>query len=547
MKRFLLLIFLLTGCLLTEAQTSTWRSELYPTTWKAASEANFYTDKLLQDFSFAGYHRGEKPVPTITQTVLDVTKAPYLADNTGRHDVTTILQKAINDAGARKQGGVVYLPPGTYQVSPGAGNNYCLIVKQSHIVLRGAGPGKTFLFNASPNMRNKAILKIDSGHSWATAGENKQLLTKDLLKPTQIIPVENITGFKVGDLVIVRNYIDNNWIAEHGMTEYWQDRGTGLGGQLYCREIIAINAKTNELTIDIPIRYTLKTAQGAAVYKAPPLLTEVGIEDLSIGNRQNSTPGDWSEESYTKEVNGSYQCHDSWAIAMAQVYNGWIRRIASYAPAGNPSGAHLLSNGIKVTQTKNVSILNCDFKKPQFGGGGGNGYLYRIMGNETLLQDCIAEFNRHGYVMSQMAASGNVFYRCLDKDTGSQTGLSGYEKTSGSGSDHHMHFSHSNLFDQCKVENSYFAAGWRKWGGSTIHGLTAAHSVYWNLTSNGTQAEAVQTQQGRYGYVIGTSGNKPGVKTAVWQPGTEKITDPVDHEEGIGAGGTLMPRSLYQD
>jgi len=59
-----------------------------------------------------------------------------------------------------------------------------------------------------------------------------------------------------------------------------------------------------------------------------------------------------------------------------------------------------------------------------------------------------------------------------------------YEKTSGGGSDHHIHFSQSNLFDQCIVENSFFAAGWRKWGGGTIHGLTAMHSVYWNLTIN---------------------------------------------------------------
>jgi hypothetical protein len=367
------------------------------------------------------------------------------------------------------------------------------------------------------------------------------------MQPTRIIPVQNIAGFKVGDLVIVRNYIDNNWIAEHGMTEYWQDRGTSLVGQLYCRQIMAINANTREITVDIPIRYALKTAHGAAVYKAPAMLTEVGVEDLSIGNRQNFMAGDWSEESYTQAGTGPYQCHDSWAIAMAQVYNAWIRRVASYAPAGNTSRAHLLSNGIKLWQTKNISILNCDFKNPQFGGGGGNGYMYRIMGNETLLQDCIAEFNRHGYVMSHMSASGNVFYRCLDKNTGSQTGLTGYEKTSGSGSDHHMHFSHSNLFDQCTVENSFFAAGWRKWGGSAIHGLTAAHSVYWNLTSNGAQAQAVQTQQGRYGYVIGTSGDKPEVSTTVWHPGTEKITDPVDHVEGIGTGKTLVPQSLYQD
>jgi len=166
------------------------------------------------------------------------------------------------------------------------------------------------------------------------------------------------------------------------------------------------------------------------------------------------------------------------------------------------------------------------------------------MGNETLVQDCIAEFSRHGFVLAEMIASGNVFHRCLDKSSGQQTG---YSKTIGSGSDHHMHFSHSNLFDQCRVENSFFAARWMNLGSSPIHGLTAVHSVYWNLISNGSQAYAVETQQGRYGYVIGTSGNKPEVNTSALYSGTEFITDPVDYVEGIKKGKTLVPQSLYLD
>jgi hypothetical protein len=277
------------------------------------------------------------------------------------------------------------------------------------------------------------------------------------------------------------------------------------------------------------------------------MLSEIGIEDLSIGNAEHPKKGDWTEESYRSELNGSYDCHDSWAVAMSHVYDGWVKNISSYQPKDNRSKTHILSNGLKLKETKNITILNCDFRNPQFGGGGGNGYMYRIMGNETLIKECVADFNRHGFVLSGMAASGNVFYRCIDRNSGHQTGVSGDEKTNGSGSDHHMHFSHSNLFDQCRVENSYFAAGWRKWGGETIHGLTAAHSVYWNITSKGTQNYVVETQQARYGYVIGTSGDKPQVRTSVWAPGTDSITEPVDYTEGIEKGSRLYPPSLYLD
>ena len=539
-------IFMFAFCFCRQVPAQEWRSELYAADWNPEVKT-FYVDKFLQDFSYAGYHRGEKNVPSGTGKVIDVSKAPYHIQGNGQEDVTIPLQRVIDEAPRLDKPVVIYLPAGTYRLSPQKDKDYCLLIQRSEVVLRGAGAGKTFLFNSSTDMRGKDIVKIAASSSWKTGGKNKQRITKDLVSPARVIPVADASGFRKGDRVIVRNYIDNSWIADHGMLEYWRDGGAALGGLMYCREVLSVDKQKNELVLDIPIRYSLLQQQNSVVYIAPRMLTEVGIEDLSIGNRQSFGQGDWSEESYRQKESPSYNLHDSWAVEMSQVYNGWIRNVRSYCPEGNSSGAHLLSNGIKLWQTANVSLLQCDFSRPQYGGGGGNGYMYRIMGNETLVSECAAHLSRHGFVLSGMNASGNVFFRCLDENTGTQTGLTGSEKTSGSGSDHHMHFSHSNLFDQCRVENSFFAAGWRKWGGSVIHGLTAAHSAYWNISSNGSQPFAVQSQQGRYGYVVGTSGDKPEVSTDVWMKGTESITDPVDFVEGIGKGRGLQPQSLYLD
>ena len=158
-KPFISLLVLLMGTCPTLAQT--WRSELYPDAGTSPAAANFYTDKLLQDFSFAGYHLGTKEVPTVSARVLDVTRPPYGADATGSEDATALIQKALDDAGQRG-GGVVYLPKGTYKVSPVADKNYCLLIRHSGVVLRGDGPGQTFLYNASATMRSKAI-----GDLWA--------------------------------------------------------------------------------------------------------------------------------------------------------------------------------------------------------------------------------------------------------------------------------------------------------------------------------------------------------------------------------------------
>ena len=57
--------------------------------------ADFATAKLIQDFSYAGYACGDRPIPTPTGPLFDVTTAPYGADPTGSSDSTQQIQAAI--------------------------------------------------------------------------------------------------------------------------------------------------------------------------------------------------------------------------------------------------------------------------------------------------------------------------------------------------------------------------------------------------------------------------------------------------------------------
>jgi hypothetical protein len=54
----------------------------------------------------------------------------------------------------------------------------------------------------------------------------------------------------------------------------------------------------------------------------------------------------------------------------------------------------------------------------------------------------------------------------------------------------------------------------------------------------------VQSEQSRYGYVIGTRGTRTGVSLSTYG-GTK--CHPLDHVEGTGLGDTLVPASLYED
>ncbi|MGB0371546.1 MAG: glycosyl hydrolase family 28-related protein [Opitutales bacterium] len=516
-----------------------WRSELYPRDWEPPGEEKaFYTDKIIQDFSYAGYRRGEASIPNLVGPIFDVV-ADFNADPTGARSSTQAIQAAI-DAAEAAGGGVVYLPAGTFKVSPGS-RSAALRVNRSGVVIRGAGPGVTFLFNDSTQMRKKRVIDFDGSVSKGPV----IALTGDLPSPTRFIPVSDTSALNVGDFVFIGFKFNNPWIAEHGQQEWWNESDGAPADGGYYREILRIDHDAKVLEIDIPTRYSLFMRHGAYITRLTGVLHTVGVENLSIGNREIPEEGtshsDWNENAHRDSSKPAYHTHGSFFIEINDARDGWIRNVHSYQPAVNQTPVHVLSNGIKISRSFRITLQNCLLQNPQFGGGGGNGYLYRLSGSgDNLIKNCEARRSRHGLVVSGASTTGNVFFKCIDRFTATQ--VAGNGRTNGSNSDSHQHFSHSNLFDQCVAEESAWEAKHRGPWGSIKHALTAAHQVYWNMRGEGSRGILVRSEQGRYGYIIGTSGTRHGVKN-----GTPGNTAPADHVEGVNDGADLIPASLYLD
>jgi len=532
------------------AQTE-WRSTLYPEDWAPPTALRFETDKLVQDWSYAGYRRGEVEIPTVRGPVFDATAQG--ADPSGVADSTSAIQAAIN-AAAAAGGGVVWLPPGTFKVSPQGSNAWALRINTGGIVLRGAGRDRTFLFNDATAMRDKHIIRVEgSGSAWGMvpAGSPQPRITEDLLGPTTAIPVAATTGFAAGDWVMLRADATDAFIAEHNMTDLWGGLGGSLGGVFFLRQIVAVDAAAARLTIDVPTRYYLKTRDNARVHRAVPHVEEVGLEDFAIGNREHPLAASrtgWGEEDYDAATNGSYDTHASFAIAFLRVRNSWISGVASYRPPGNTVNTHLLSNGVLLQHCRGVTVRNGDFQRPLYGGGGGNGYMYRLQSaNECLVRDSAARNNRHGFVFSHMACSGNVILGGIAQVTRTQAAGTGV--TGGEGCDHHMHLSQSNLIDGVELDRDYFTAHYRGTSGTPPqHGQGGTHTVFWNLIGTAYQpgkTYIVRSEQARYGYMIGTRGPASGMTTTSGAAAAR--TAPADHAEGAGRGELLRPLSLYQD
>ncbi len=512
----------------------TWRSVLYPTDW--APGFSLSDGRFLHDFSYAGYHAGEKEVPFVDRNLTDVTASPYNADNSGNADVTAILQKALDDLG-KAGGGVLYLPAGIYRVK--AGTNFALRMSYSNVVLRGAGKDKTFIFNDQSSMRSKDIILVRplQGGEWTNAEGPTAAVTADLDGPVTRIPVSSVSPFNVGDRVIITSNVTSQFIAEHGMDLLWTT--SGMIGPTFYRIIRKVDAAASAIEVDAPTRYPMKMRDNARVFVVNTHLSEVGIEELSVGNRQSLLQG-WGESDYSKTGTGAYETHSSHAIRVFYTMNSWISNVGSYKPASNTGDFHLLSNGILLYRSRFITVSGCDFRRSQYEGGGGNGYMYTLQGNDCLIKNCMAVHSRHNYDFKTMAANGNVILRSTGKD-------------SYLSSDFHMHLSMANLFDNFTVDKDYLEAKFRPYGTTNMHGHPTTQSVFWNTTGlayHGSKQFIIDSKQFGWGYIVGTQGVAYKVATTPvsgTQGGYAYNSSPEDHTEGIGSGNSLEPASLYED
>jgi hypothetical protein len=78
--------------------------------------------------------------------------------------------------------------------------------------------------------------------------------------------------------------------------------------------------------------------------------------------------------------------------------------------------------------------------------------------------------------------------------------------------------------------------------GKLLETAEALAAAKWEAAEGKGRGAVVRSSQGRYGYVMGTSGPRSSV-SIIGGPGHS----PPDHLEGEGLGATLAPQSLYRD
>lgn len=468
-------------------------------------------------------------------------RVQIIRPSAGDRNDTDRIQQALDDVG-EAGGGMVLLRPGVYHVAPPDGRGEALRIRHDNVVLRGMGPNRTAIVNTEPVMRRKHVIRAAppdaTGRVWHRPADDAVALSQCAVNRATDIHLEDVSAFEAGQWIVLRQDVTDAFIEDHDMAGLWR---MGMPGPAFYRRITGVSADHNTITIDIPLRYPLLTRDGARVHRVADHLEDVGVEHLSVAMVENTTGG-YGATDYREDGTGAYEVHSAHALTFNHVVDGWIRNVHTARPPRNESNVHLVSNGILLAQSRNVTVADCIIQRPQYRGGGGNGYGITFQSSDCLVTNCRVTHSRHNYSFKSMYTTGNVVHRSRSEDAMLA-------------SDFHMHLSPANLFDMVTVNRDWLQARYRPWG-TTVHGHPTTQSLFWNTIGEAGHRRMgdviVESRQFDWGLVIGTQGPAHDVKTTPTRvngtggvPGRD--TAPEDYAEGIGRGETLEPQSLYED
>jgi hypothetical protein len=303
-------------------------------------------------------------IPTDRSNLVDVTKAPYNADNTGNTDASSAIQAAIN---AAKSGDVIYLPAGTYSCSSPISTSY-----KSNITLRGAGEGT--VINASVGGAN--FLQVGGGSdynwSWPTAGNT---ITGGLGKGSTKITLADTSAFAVGQIVQICSDNDFNIPVI-----------SVFGYQGLRRQMTRVTAKTGTTLSVFPALYGDYSTTKAVVHVAQFQANGVGVEDLLLDMSRSTAP---------------------FSIWLEQAYGCWVKNVRVRFSANY----HIFLN-----DSLNCEVRHCYLDQLNHVGTNGAGVLCNTVSG-CLVEDNII-YKAFPLIEVNHGSSGNVFAYNFCEDSG---------------------------------------------------------------------------------------------------------------------------------
>ncbi|MEO8319194.1 MAG: hypothetical protein ABI561_12800 [Bradyrhizobium sp.] len=324
----------------------------------------------------------------------------------GTSDDTVRIQAAINVCPA---GQVVQLAAGTFLINSG---NYLVINKG--ITLRGAGPGQTTLaktdgakpFQSEVGAKPSPLILV--GPSMFSSTDNvtdvhgSTNLTADAVKGTYAVKVNDIAGFRPGQIVLLDEASGAEWQTDpQGRGQVWAAPDWRVVWQKHkpsvqfvddfapealpmtpesagswfsrpdrptaeIKQIASIAGTTITFTTPIHISYRSSHVAQLSMYSRPHVMN-AGVEDMKLtGGDAGNLRFNWAAQSWAKNVDNTvwhdegFAIHGSFRIELREFY---VHDAAWAQPGGGGyaislsagSSEVLIENGIAVRANKVIA------------------------------------------------------------------------------------------------------------------------------------------------------------------------------------------------
>jgi len=412
-------------------------------------------DSRLPDFSYAGYRRGEKPLPTRKP---GASVKDFGAVGDGKANDTEAFKRAINEAGGK----VIAIPPGRYVITD------LIYIRSSGTCLRGAGPDKSVLYfpiplnKIKPNWGATTTGRRTSNYSWSgglvrVAGAKSRKVLAEVTAPAKrggkSLTVSSAAPFKVSQDV----RLELSDTKDQSLARYLYANDPGpinklgarAGVSFLCR-ITRVDSEKGSIEFDRPLRTDVRAEWKPRLYAAACSVEEVGIEGVRFEFPNTPYKGHFTELGFN-------------AIAMHGCRNCWARNIWIN---NADSGIFLGGNNITLS-----GILISSQRKAERSRGATGHHGVMLGGQDNLLERF--EFRTrfmHDITVSRRSA-GNV-----------AAGGRGVDICF----DHHRYAPHANLFTDIDIGagSRMFQSG----GGAALGRHSGAWETFWNIRARRPQA-----------------------------------------------------------
>ncbi len=408
----------------------------------------------LPDFSYAGYHRGESPLP---ERKPDCSVKDFGAKGDGKTDDTKAFQTAIKQAAGK----TILVPKGTYVITD------FLEIRSSNTVLRGTSNHQSVLkfptpLNViKPNWGATTGGRRTSNYSWSggfisvRGSHSRKLLarvTADAQRGGTALKVSEPERFHIGDFFCLRL----SDTQEQTLARYLYMGNPGpldnLGSRVrvvFIARVTGIDTAEQRIEFDRPLRTDVRSLWKPEVYAAGSSVEEVGIENLVFEFPNQPYLGHFTELGFN-------------VMAISGVHNCWARNLLI---RNADSGIFLGSTNVTLSNIRFESKRKVERSRKATGHHG------IMLGGQDNLLDTFDFQTRfmHDITVSRgsagnVAANGKGLDLCFD---------------------HHCYAPHANLFTNIDLgEGSrMFQSG----GGAKLGRHSAAWETFWGIRSRRPQ------------------------------------------------------------